>query len=253
MASSPAPQRKRTPFCDSLFSGIADEALRDELVASVQSVRLERNRAIYSEGQPGAYYYVVQEGFVCLSHTLVDGNHFIHQILSNGSSFGELAAFLQASHLESAVAMTDVVLCRIPRDKIEHAARQCTGFSNALARVIAMRVSSYKSAMHRLTSANLDARLASVLLQLGKTTGRQEQVGGKVRHLIQAPLTQSDLSAMVRSTRSNVNRQLKEFERMGMICMAGRTLAILDPERLQELSPMSPRQRRSGLRRRGRS
>jgi CRP-like cAMP-binding protein len=52
-------------------------------------------------------------------------------------------------------------------------------------------------------------------------------------------VTQCDLGAMARGTRGNVNRALKSWEKRGWIAMQGRSILLLNREKLENLSSES--------------
>jgi CRP/FNR family transcriptional regulator/CRP/FNR family cyclic AMP-dependent transcriptional regulator len=51
--------------------------------------------------------------------------------------------------------------------------------------------------------------------------------------VIELPLTQEDLAAMVGATRASVNKLLGWYEDRGLIARRGRRISVIDPDRLR--------------------
>jgi CRP-like cAMP-binding protein len=76
---------------------------------------------------------------------------------------------------------------------------------------------------------DLTGRLAARLTRLAEDHG-QRLADGSIR--LDAPLTQSDLAAMIGATRQSVNKLLGEFEADGLLRMERDSIVVPSLERL---------------------
>jgi CRP-like cAMP-binding protein len=70
--------------------------------------------------------------------------------------------------------------------------------------------------------------VAKALLDLAERFGDPEQDGVRVRH----DLTQEELAQLVGASRETVNKALSEFANRGWLRLEGRSVLLLDQERL---------------------
>jgi CRP-like cAMP-binding protein len=88
------------------------------------------------------------------------------------------------------------------------------------------RLTTHVAELHFL---DLTGRLAARLARLADEHG-QQLPGGGVR--LDAPLTQSDLAAMIGATRQSVNKLLGEFEADGLLQMERDSIIVPNLDRL---------------------
>ena len=194
-----------------------------------------RNESIYIQEDIADYLYIVVSGYVKISYILEDGNCILLGIVPPGEGFGELGVYEGDCHTETASAMGDACIARIRadvfRDKMLHQA-EVQGF---LAQLLARRYRWYLQSTRNLSLSSLSARLSQVLLFLCKSLGRSMDVEGKSYPYLPTMITQSDLGAMARGTRGNVNRLLKKWEREGWIQLINRRIVIIKKSRLEAI------------------
>jgi CRP/FNR family transcriptional regulator/CRP/FNR family cyclic AMP-dependent transcriptional regulator len=80
-----------------------------------------------------------------------------------------------------------------------------------------------------LAFLDLEGRLAKRLLELAAEHGQTS--GDEI--LIDLPITQEELAAMVGATRASVNKLIGWYEDRGIIARRGRRIAVLQPDRLR--------------------
>lgn len=70
---------------------------------------------IFAEGEKCYYYYQLCEGKIAWINISDDGKEFIHKLVSNNESFGELPLFDNDIYSADAVAIEKSVVLRLPR------------------------------------------------------------------------------------------------------------------------------------------
>lgn len=194
-----------------------------------------RNESIYIQEDEADYLYIVISGYVRISYILEDGNCILLGIVPPGEGFGELGVFEGDAHTETAAAMGDVCVARIRADIFRDRMLQQLEVQSFLAQLLARRYRWYLQSTRNLSLSSLSARLSQVLLFLCKGIGRSTDIDGKACLYLPSMITQSDLGAMARGTRGNVNRLLKRWEREGWILLDQRRIVILKRWRLEAM------------------
>ncbi|MFD3191511.1 Crp/Fnr family transcriptional regulator [Sedimentitalea sp. HM32M-2] len=75
--------------------------------------QLGRGETIFLQGEPARIIYVVLDGWVKLYRISPNGNEAVVSVFTQGSSFGEAAAFRHADYPVSGEAVTDCTLLQI--------------------------------------------------------------------------------------------------------------------------------------------
>jgi CRP/FNR family cyclic AMP-dependent transcriptional regulator len=194
-----------------------------------------RNESIYIQEDPAEYLYIVISGYVRISYILEDGNCLLLGIVPPGEGFGELGVYEGENHTETAAAMGDVCVARIRADVFRDRMMQQHEVQSFLAQLLARRYRWYLQSTRNLSLSSLSARLSQVLLFLCKGIGRSTEIDGKSYLYLPSMITQSDLGAMARGTRGNVNRLLKKWEREGWVLLEQRRIVILKRWQLEAL------------------
>jgi CRP-like cAMP-binding protein len=88
-----------------------------------------------------------------------------------------------------------------------------------------------REAIRQLTTSRVDARIAMALVKLGERLGEETGQGT----LIQVPLPQQDLAAMVGATPETVIRVMARMKREGLVDSGRQWVRILDPGGLRAM------------------
>ena len=97
-----------------------------------------------------------------------------------------------------------------------------------LLRVLARRLRRTNNALADLIFTDLPGRVAKALLQLARQFGSQESGLLRVTH----DLTQEEIAQLVGASRETVNKALADFAHRGWLRLEGKSVLILEPERL---------------------
>ncbi|MEI2384495.1 Crp/Fnr family transcriptional regulator [Breoghania sp. JC706] len=213
----------------------------DDLTADVKSAIVKssyktvynKNSVIYLQEDTADKFYIVLSGYVRLSYIMEDGTAILYAIVPPGESFGELGVFDRSLYTDTASTIGTVSVLVVNAD-VFHTRDSCgQEIRAALSDLIATRYRTYIDVTKSLYLTSLSARLALSLLRLTTSLGHTMEYKGRVVPYLGTMVTQSDLGAMARGTRGNVNRVLKSWERDGLIVAQDRKIIILDPEGLE--------------------
>jgi CRP/FNR family cyclic AMP-dependent transcriptional regulator len=211
-----------------LFVALDDDAAAAlEAVMSTRSV--ERGHTIFREGDTGDRLFVVLDGKVKISRAAADGRENLLAVLGPGEMFGELSLFDPGPRTATATTITDSRLASLDHDDLRPLLLDRPGVAVHLLRALALRLRRTNEAMADLVFSDVPGRVAKALLDLAEKFGTAEVDGVRVRH----DLTQEELAQLVGASRETVNKALSEFATRGWLRLEGRTVLLLDAERLE--------------------
>jgi CRP/FNR family transcriptional regulator, cyclic AMP receptor protein len=211
-----------------LFGGLGDESLRT-IARNLRARRFRRGEVLFHEGDPGDALFIVASGAVKVVVPSEDGEEAILATLRRGDFLGELALLDGAPRSASAIALEVTETLALPREQLRALIASEPVIRDALLASLAAelrRLTAHVGEMHFL---DVTGRLAAHLARLALEHG-ERLPDGSVR--LDAPLTQSDLGAMIGATRQSVNKLLGEFEADGLIRMDRDSIVVPNVETL---------------------
>jgi CRP-like cAMP-binding protein len=141
---------------------------------------------------------------------------------------GELSIFDPGPRTASAVAVTDAKLARLRQSALRPWITNRPEIAEQLLRVLARRLRRTNDALADLIFTDVPGRVAKNLLQMAKRFGTREGNALRVTH----DLTQEELAQLVGASRETVNKALADFASRGWLRLEGKSVVILDHERL---------------------
>jgi CRP/FNR family cyclic AMP-dependent transcriptional regulator len=211
-----------------LFQGLPDESV-ESVAGRLETMTLPRGRVVFSEGEPGDSLYIVLQGKIKLSRRAVDGRENVIAVMGPSDQFGELSVFDPGPRTATATAVTDVKLARMPQSVLRPWLEAHPEISERLLHVLARRLRRTNDSVADLIFTDVPGRVAKALLQMADRFGSREPDGLKVKH----DLTQEELAQLVGASRETVNKALADFVHRGWLQLQGKSVVILDEERLR--------------------
>lgn len=213
------------------FHGLPAPAL-DAVNRLFRSVDYPPGVTLYHEGEPAQALYLVAHGRVKLLQHAVSGDEVVLDLLSQGDPFGGLTALGQRRYPQSAVAQTACCVLTITTADFRHLL--CTYPEVALSALdgVANDLKAAHDVIRALSTLPVEARIAQVLLTLAERLGESDEAG----ILIQSPLSQQDLAAMVATTAETVSRVISRLRRQGYVETGRQWIRICDRDGLTRLA-----------------
>ncbi len=212
-----------------LFRNLSDSD-RQAIVRDCRTRQYQPGDIIFHEGDPGNVLYLIQNGQVRIFVNGLDSSETSVILFGRpGDMFGELAVIDGLPRSATAVALTPVTLYLISRDDFRRHMRRSPQLALNFMRELSLRVRYNTQQMDSLATQALSQRLARKLLQLAQDYG----IASKTGVLLNIPLTQSDLASLVNASRESINKQLREFRRLGWVTTENGRILIQDPDALR--------------------
>lgn len=187
-----------------------------------------RHQVVFAEGDPGDRLYLVVSGMVKVGRRAADGRGCLLAILGPSDVFGELAIFDPGPRTSTATAVSNVALVSMDRSAMQQWIRDRPESGEQMLGALARRLRRTQDDLAYLGSASVAARIAAQLLALAERFGIAEAGTVKVSH----GLTQAEIAQLVGASRETVGKVLTEFSRRGWIRVIGRSVTIVNAERL---------------------
>jgi CRP/FNR family transcriptional regulator, cyclic AMP receptor protein len=170
-----------------------------------------RNALLFSQGDPSAELFVVQEGRIAIATRSPDGRESVVAVLEQGGLFGELGLFDDVPRSADARALTDSQVIVLEFTPVRAVLKANPELLWVIVRLLARRLRATDEALADAIFLDVPARVAKRLLELA---------GDATEFTL--PVTQEELAAMVGASRERVNKALALFTRLGWIEVEGR-------------------------------
>ncbi len=206
-----------------LFNGLPPDQI-DRIVGIVIARRYNRGETIFFEGDEGTGFYVVETGKVKVYKMSLSGKEQILHIFGPGEPFGEVPVFHGQPFPATAEALTVSALIFFPRDKFIQLLHQTPSIALNMLAVLSMRLRRFATQIENLSLKEVPARLAGYLLYL-----LEEQKNDKV---IELEISKGQLASLLGTIPETLSRIFARMSDEGLIVVEGRTIHILDRERL---------------------
>lgn len=188
-------------------------------------------QAIYFEGDPGQYLYLVAIGKVKLLRHASTGREVLLDILRGGEYFGSLPILSLQAYTETAVAQTDGCILQISTGNFEKVLGRYPDVTIKLLKAVGQRLEESQEIVKQLSTYTVEQRIAASLVRLAKKIG--EESGERV--LIQLPLSRQDLAAMTGATIETVSRVMSRFAATGLISTGRKWVAVNNLADLEQI------------------
>jgi len=210
-----------------LFQGVAPEDV-EALGNQFEVIEAPRGTTLFQEGEPGDSLYIVLEGKVKLGRRSSDGRENLVAVMGPADQFGELSLFDPGPRTATAVVVTDARLARLPKQALQTWVQERPQIAIQLLHVIARRLRRTNTMLADLIFVDVPGRVAKQLLLLAQKFGSVDSGQLRVTH----DLTKEELAQLVGASRETVNKALADFASRGWLRLEGKSVVILDRERL---------------------
>ncbi|GDY30721.1 Crp/Fnr family transcriptional regulator [Gandjariella thermophila] len=210
-----------------IFQGV-EPAAAEALAQSLETVEFPRGHVIFAEGEPGDRLYIIQSGKVKIGRKSPDGRENLLAIMGPADMFGELSIFDPGPRTSTATTVTEVRAVCMDRAALREWIGKRPEIAEQLLRVLARRLRRTNNMLADMIFTDVPGRVARALLQFAQRFGSQEAGLLRVTH----DLTQEEIAQYVGASRETVNKALADFAHRGWLRLEGKSVLILDPERL---------------------
>ncbi|HSW04014.1 Crp/Fnr family transcriptional regulator [Aquabacterium sp.] len=208
--------------------------LQDALIAHARERRLQAGEHLFMRGMPDADLYCVLAGSLCVQSVDLEGEGEIPVlvVLEPYHWFGELSLIDRTPRSHDALAETEAAVLRVPRAALEMWLSTNPEHWRDIARLAAGKLRIAYRVMDVEMRRPLTERVARRLWLVAHGWGNRSNAP---RHRIR--LSQDQLARMLGTTRTGVNKALRELERQGLMRLHYGEIELLDLVALRRGAP----------------
>jgi len=208
-----------------LFKPLAGAEI-DQILGHTALQLRPRGAQILRKGDPGSGMIVILQGAARVSAVAADGREVGYAVLGAGEILGEISLLDGAERSADVAAIEDCVLLIVERAGFLGLIRKSPDLCLKLMGELCRRLRRSNLALESLTLLDLPGRIGRLLLGL-------PQIAGPAGSRVTIRLSQSDLATLAGGSREKINRQLRLWEKEGVIARDRGHIVILRPERLE--------------------
>lgn len=208
--------------------GQLDKADIEKLARLAVHSDLKKRTPIYLPGDPADKVYLLKRGVVKISYLSEAGKGITLAFLHPGDVFGELAVVDPSPRDHLAEVYEDATICSFSRGDFMAVMSAYPEISFRITKLFGLRLRKLSNRVEKLLFKSAHARLAQTLLELSQEYGVEDARGT----LLTLKLSQRELGNLVGLSRESVNLCLGDFKRQGLVAAQGRSLRLLDKEKL---------------------
>ncbi|NJL50282.1 MAG: Crp/Fnr family transcriptional regulator [Blastochloris sp.] len=200
-----------------------DEEARALIAARTPLIQVPKGKQAFAAGADCSSYLVVVRGTVRVQLIAENGREIVLYRVRSGEScvLTTSCLMMHASYSAEAVAEDNVLAAALPGETFRTLLANSATFREFVLASYADRVADLILTMEDAVFHRIDHRLARTLLARGVTT-----IAG----------THQELAAELGSAREVVSRQLKSFEKQGLVALSRGRIDIVDRTRLMRLA-----------------
>lgn len=218
---------RKVPF----FEGMPPQQL-SELVADIEIREIRRRQIIYLPGDPGDRVFFINGGRVKCSKVSRDGKELTLAYRGAGQLFGELCVFEGQPREEMAEAMKNAIITELPAEKLRELLLADAKLAFKFAGIVGGRRREMETKLEHLVFRDVHAKLAALLLDLGKEYGVENENGLQIG----LKITHQEMANLIGSTRETISLTLAQFKKKSLLNLDGRSVVLLDLEGLKALT-----------------
>jgi CRP-like cAMP-binding protein len=203
-----------------------DSSLRGD-IENTRIIKVSKRQPIYTLRNKPEYVYFILRGKVKLLMLSPEGKECLLAIYTQGDILTESGLAGLNEHLETAVAMEDSVVKRIPYLKFLLHLRHQSLLENFI-QYLFVGIAEQKQTIANLITVNSEKRLGKILLVLARKLGRPAADLTQ----IELRITHEELSLMVGTTRPRITDFMKKFRKLGLVRLRNRYFMVINEERL---------------------
>lgn len=215
------------------FWSLLDDDARTQLLALGRILDFAPRDTLMRQYDHTDHLLVIRRGCAKVAVDGTGGYQAVLAIRKAGDLLGDQAALDGGARSATLTALTRVEVLMIPSSSFRVAVRSSPVLALALQQVLSERLREADGHRAAAGSEAVQARLATLMLDLGAEYGRP--AGNGSVH-IALPLSQDDFAGLVLSSRRTVSRVLEQWRGYGWVTTGRNRLTIDCPDELKRLS-----------------
>lgn len=218
---------KTLPF----FSGL-NKAHLNKILSISREENFKKGHIIFAEGEPCKGMYIVLKGEVKIYKISPEGRELILRMVAEGEPFGGVPIFLEnPKNPAFAECEKNTKVLLVPRHDLLGLISKNSEFALKVLSSFAAYLNSLVNLIEDLSLKDVHKRLAKYLLELAEKKGVETKRGT----MVELGISKEKLSHRLGTVREVISRAFSQLQSKRIIRMEGKTVLILDREKLAKL------------------
>lgn len=209
---------KRLP----LFADLSAEQL-DAVAAATSEVHATRGHVMFKSGDPCNGFHTIIYGNVKLCFVSSQGDEKVVELLGPNQSFGEALMFMDRPYIVQAEALADCMLLHVRKQAIYEEIERNPAFSRRMLSGMSRRLHGLISDVESYSLRSGSQRVVGYLLKDDPLPGQE----------VTFSVSKKMIASRLNLSPEYFSRVLHDMADHGMLAIDGRSITILDTERLR--------------------
>lgn len=206
---------------------------KDELIQMSKcktSYTIKKGDSIFEEGDVTNGIYCIKDGVCKLSKLSPNGKDQIIKFVRPGELLGQRSMISEEPTNLSAIALEDMEVCFVPKQEILNFFTQNNKFSLNVMKTLSNDLKEADDLTVAMAQKTVKERLAAALLYL------EEIFDVNMDDTLKVQLSREELAGMIGTATESCIRLLSEFNKLGLIELIGKKIALKDRKGLEKLA-----------------
>lgn len=195
----------------------------------------KKGHTIFFQGNPPFGLFCINSGKVKISKMGNDGKESIVRIAGPGDVLGHRSLFGKENYKATATVIEDASVCFIDKKFIYELLNAEPTLAIKLIEKLSKEMGEAETRTASMYQKNVSERLAELFLTLKDTYGVKEAGRWK----LDIKLTREEMASIIGTANETVIRFITDFKNEGLLAQEGKTLYILDEEKLAEFANLN--------------
>ncbi len=209
-----------------IFSSIKKTNLK-KIIADSQKLTFSAGEQIFRPSQKAERFFVIISGKVRIFKVSPKGDEQILHIYGQGDTFGEAAMLSGIKYPAYCEALGETSLLAICRDALRDQIGQNPDIAMGMLAGLSGKLREFNRLIEELSLKEVPARVAGVLLESYRRSGKKE---------VHLGITKRQLAARVGTVAETLSRALKKMKDSGLIEVKGSVFILLNVDGLEDLA-----------------
>ena len=190
---------------------------------------VKKGESLFEEGDKLNGVYCVRNGVSKMSKLSPNGKDQIVKLATKGEVMGQRSVIAEEHANLSAVAVSDMEVCFIPKESITSTLQKNPNFTLEVLRHMANELREADDVIVNMSQKTVKQRIAEAFLYLKNNFG--EDADG----FLALTLSREDIANVVGTPTQSATRIISEFKKNGFIHTSGKRIGIKDERKLRDL------------------
>jgi CRP-like cAMP-binding protein len=193
------------------------------------SKTIKKGESIFEEGEKLNGVFCVRDGVSKLSKLSANGKDQIVKLASKGEVMGQRSIIAEETSNLSAVAISDMEVCFIPKEGIVDTLHSNPNFTVEVLRHMAHDLREADDVIVNMSQKTVKQRVAEAFLYLKNNFGEDKD------GFLSVTLSREDIANVVGTATESCIRIISEFKKKNYIKTSGKKIAVINEKKLRDL------------------